>query len=149
MKKILFSRLVLPTILLFQLSSIALAQNKQIQQYNGDIQANLQSIQEQKAKSSSDTWQKIESNNNLPSLSPRSSTTTTETMAPTPSLVDSITGKAALNNPNNWNTSPNNYNATNGVYDSQRNRQGYQTQTPSGVLDHFDNNGNRIGYAPK
>lgn len=53
------------------------------------------------------------------------------------------------NNPNNWNNSPNNYNATNGVYDSQGNRQGYQTQSPSGVVNYYNNNGNRIGYAPK
>jgi hypothetical protein len=42
-----------------------------------------------------------------------------------------------------------NFNSTNGIYDNQGNRQGYQVQSPSGVMNYFDDKGNRIGYAPK
>ena len=49
---------------------------------------------------------------------------------------------------NNWENSPNNWNATNGVYNNQGNRIGYETQSPTGVTNVFDNNGNRIGYTP-
>ena len=53
------------------------------------------------------------------------------------------------NSPQNFNNSPQNFNSTNGVYDTQGNRQGYQVQSPTGVINYFDNNGNRTGYAPK
>ena len=49
---------------------------------------------------------------------------------------------------NNWNNSPNNWSATNGVYDNSGRRIGYETQSPEGVTNVFDNNGNRIGYSP-
>jgi len=53
------------------------------------------------------------------------------------------------NNPSNWNNNPNNWNSQNGVYDDKGNRKGYQVQSPEGVTNYFDNNGNRIGYTPK
>jgi predicted PurR-regulated permease PerM len=52
------------------------------------------------------------------------------------------------NSPSNWNNSPNNYNSTNGVFDNQGNRIGYETKSPEGVTNIFDNNGNRLGYLP-
>ena len=58
------------------------------------------------------------------------------------------TGAFAQQSPN-WNNNPNNYNSQNGVYDSQGNRQGYQVQSPNGVVNYYDNNGNRTGYAPR
>ena len=48
----------------------------------------------------------------------------------------------------NFNNSPMNFNATNGVYDSSGNRIGYTTVSPQGVSNIFGNDGNRIGYAP-
>ena len=41
-----------------------------------------------------------------------------------------------------------NYNSTNGVFDNQGNRIGYETKSPEGVTNIFDNNGNRLGYVP-
>jgi hypothetical protein len=52
------------------------------------------------------------------------------------------------NSPSNWNNSSSNWNATNGVYDNQGKRLGYEVQAPTGVTNVFDNNGNRIGYVP-
>lgn len=52
------------------------------------------------------------------------------------------------NSPLNYQNSPLNYNSTNGLYDNNGNRIGYETKTPSGVTNYFDNNGNRIGYSP-
>ena len=48
----------------------------------------------------------------------------------------------------NFDNSPNNFSATNGVYDGKGNRVGYEVQSPTGVTNFFDNNGNRIGYSP-
>ena len=48
----------------------------------------------------------------------------------------------------NYENSSMNYNSTNGVYDNNGNRQGYEVKTPSGVTNYFDNSGNRIGYSP-
>ena len=53
------------------------------------------------------------------------------------------------NSPNNWVNSPNNFGATNGVYDNRGNRIGYEVPAPSGVINYFDNSGNRIGYKPR
>ena len=57
------------------------------------------------------------------------------------------------NSPNNWNNnatnfnnSPNNWNPPNAIYDNQGYQSGYQTQAPSGVINYFDNSGNRVGY---
>ncbi len=52
------------------------------------------------------------------------------------------------NSPMNYQNSPMNYNSTNGLYDNNGNRTGYETKSPSGVTNYFDNNGNRIGYSP-
>ena len=52
------------------------------------------------------------------------------------------------NSPNNWVNSPNNFGATNGVYDNRGNRVGYEVTAPSGVINYFDNSGNRTGYKP-
>ena len=52
------------------------------------------------------------------------------------------------NSPLNYQNSPLNYNSTNGIYDNNGNRKGYEVQAPSGVTNYFDNNGNRIGYSP-
>ena len=52
------------------------------------------------------------------------------------------------NSPSNWNNSSSNWSATNGVYDNQGKRLGYEVQAPTGVTNVFDNNGNRIGYVP-
>jgi len=52
------------------------------------------------------------------------------------------------NSPSNWNNSSSNWNATNGVYDNQGKRLGYEVQAPTGVTNVFDKNGNRIGYVP-
>ena len=52
------------------------------------------------------------------------------------------------NSPLNYQISPLNYYSTNGVYNSQGNRIGYEVQAPSGVTNYFDNSGNRIGYSP-
>ena len=52
------------------------------------------------------------------------------------------------NSPLNYKNSPLNYNSTNGVYDNNGNRKGYEVQAPSGVTNYFDNSGNRIGYSP-
>ena len=49
------------------------------------------------------------------------------------------------NSPLNYQNSPLNYNSTNGVYDNNGNRIGYETQSPTVVTNVFDNNGNRIG----
>ena len=48
----------------------------------------------------------------------------------------------------NFNNSPNNFGATNGVYDNRGNRVGYEVTAPSGVINYFDNSGNRTGYKP-
>jgi hypothetical protein len=53
------------------------------------------------------------------------------------------------NSPNNFNNSPNNFNSSNGIYNNQGQRSGYQTKSPDGTVNFFDNNGNRIGYAPR
>ena len=53
------------------------------------------------------------------------------------------------NSPLNYqNSPPLNYSATNGLYDNQGNRLGYETKSPSGVTNLYDNSGNRIGYIP-
>jgi hypothetical protein len=49
----------------------------------------------------------------------------------------------------NFNNSPNNFGSTNGVYDNRENQVGYEVPAPSGVINYFDNSGNRIGYKPK
>lgn len=48
----------------------------------------------------------------------------------------------------NWNDSPNNFSATNGVYDNLGNRIGYEVQSPSGVTNLYSNDGRRMGYVP-
>lgn len=52
------------------------------------------------------------------------------------------------NSPSNWNNSSSNWSSTNGIYDNQGKRLGYEVQAPTGVTNVFDNNGNRIGYIP-
>ena len=52
------------------------------------------------------------------------------------------------NSPLNYENSPLNYNSTNGVYNNQGRRIGYEVQAPDGVTNYFDNKGNRIGYSP-
>ena len=52
------------------------------------------------------------------------------------------------NSPYNYQNSPFNTNSTNGVFDNNGNRIGYETKTRDGVSNIFDNNGNRIGYRP-
>ena len=47
----------------------------------------------------------------------------------------------------NYQNSPLNYISTNGVYDNNGNRRGYEVQAPSGVTNYFDNDGSRIGYS--
>ena len=48
----------------------------------------------------------------------------------------------------NFNNSPNNFGSTNGVYDNRENQVGYEVPAPSGVINYFDNSGNRTGYKP-
>lgn len=50
------------------------------------------------------------------------------------------------NSPQNYNNSSSNYNASNGVYDSSGNRIGYEVVSPAGVVNRFDNAGNRTSY---
>ena len=52
------------------------------------------------------------------------------------------------NSPLNYQNSPLNTNSSNGVYDNNGNRIGYETKSNEGVTNIFDNNGNRIGYSP-
>ena len=52
------------------------------------------------------------------------------------------------NSPYNMENSPNNLSSTNGVYDNQGNRTGYQVKEPTGVTNYYDNQGNRTGYTP-
>ena len=52
------------------------------------------------------------------------------------------------NSPYNMDNSPYNASATNGVYDNNGSRIGYEVKAPSGVTNYFDNSGNRIGYTP-
>lgn len=52
------------------------------------------------------------------------------------------------NSPYNYDNSPYNFNSPNRIYDNNGNAQGYSTQTPSGVTNYFDFNGNRLGYQP-
>lgn len=52
------------------------------------------------------------------------------------------------NSPMNYKNSPMNYNATNGVYDNQGNRIGYEVKAPSGVTNIYSNDGRRMGYVP-
>ena len=54
----------------------------------------------------------------------------------------------STNSPYNINNSQFNLDATNGVYSNQGQRIGYEVKAPSGVVNYFDNNGNRIGYTP-
>jgi hypothetical protein len=51
------------------------------------------------------------------------------------------------NSPLNFNNSPLNYNATNGVYDNKGSRIGYTVTTPQGVINYYDDRGNRRGYS--
>ena len=60
-------------------------------------------------------------------------------------LSESIAAQGVMN----FNNSPNNFGSTNGVYDNRENRVGYEVPAPSGVINYFDNSGNRIGYKPK
>jgi len=52
------------------------------------------------------------------------------------------------NSPLNFENSPYNSQSKNGVYDNQGRRIGYETQSPSGVTNIFDNDGIRRGYRP-
>jgi len=52
------------------------------------------------------------------------------------------------NSPYNMDNSQYNLNSTNGVYDNQGNRTGYQVKEPSGVTNYYDNKGNRTGFTP-
>ena len=52
------------------------------------------------------------------------------------------------NSPYNPDNSAYNPNATNGVYDNQGNRIGYEVQAPSGVTNIYSNDGRRMGYVP-
>ena len=52
------------------------------------------------------------------------------------------------NSPYNMDNSQYNTNSTNGVYNNQGNRTGYQVKEPSGVTNYYDNQGNRTGYTP-
>ncbi len=63
-------------------------------------------------------------------------------------LLCTLTAATQAQQTYNWNDSPSNYNSTNGVFDNQGNRIGYETKSPEGVTNIFDNNGNRLGYVP-
>ena len=46
----------------------------------------------------------------------------------------------------NWKNSEYNFNSKTGVYDNSGNRIGYETISPSGTRNYFDNEGNRKAY---
>lgn len=52
------------------------------------------------------------------------------------------------NSPLNYDNSALNPRSGNGIYNSDGHRIGYGVEAPSGVINFFDNNGNRIGYQP-
>lgn len=59
------------------------------------------------------------------------------------------------NSPYNYRNSPYNFNngainarSTNGIYNNEGHRIGYEVQSPAGVTNFFGNEGNRIGYQP-
>ena len=86
---------------------------------------------------------------------------TTVSHAEVTSVEDSVYTYA--NSPYNFANSPYNYvnspfnpvnsrlnlNSPNAVFDAQGNRTGYSTKTDSGVINYYDNNGNRKGYQVK
>lgn len=50
------------------------------------------------------------------------------------------------NSPYKFDNSPYDYNSRTGVYTNSGDRLGYETISPSGVQNYFDDNGNRRGY---
>ena len=52
------------------------------------------------------------------------------------------------NSPLNYDNSPLNFNSSNGIFDTIGKRIGYGVEAPSGVINLFDNDGNRVGYRP-
>lgn len=52
------------------------------------------------------------------------------------------------NSPSNWNNSPLNWGSNNGVYDNEGRRQGYVTESPTGVRNYYSDNGERRAYEP-
>lgn len=53
------------------------------------------------------------------------------------------------NSPDSFSNSPFNWGSTNGVYNTQGERQGYSTESPSGVQNYYNNLGEREAYQPK
>ena len=51
------------------------------------------------------------------------------------------------NSPYNWDNSQYNYNSRTGVYTNSGDRIGYETISPSGVRNYYDNDGNRRAYS--
>lgn len=52
------------------------------------------------------------------------------------------------NSPYNYQNNPLNLRSTNGIYNNEGHRIGYEVQSPSGVTNFFDKDGNQIGYQP-
>lgn len=50
------------------------------------------------------------------------------------------------NSPQNYENSSANYNSPNAVFDSKGNRIGYEVVSPAGIVNRFDNAGNRTSY---
>lgn len=60
------------------------------------------------------------------------------------------------NSPYNYQNSPYNYEnsqynvySQNAIYNERGQRSGYKTESPTGVVNYYDNNGNRKGYSTK
>jgi hypothetical protein len=53
------------------------------------------------------------------------------------------------NSPHNYSNSSVNFNATNAVYDEKGRRTGYKTESNQGVVNYYDNSGNRRGYSKR